>query len=152
MIMNLRNVVVVTVVASVFVYASAVVSAQQPAASEQVDTYDLRLVRNALRDPERAIGFSVTEKQINRLGDKMAIALIKIYSEKELVDATNVLRYLPLIEAAFAAPRIVPNPDDRRPAVTMLLLHRLEAGASNDVERRRVHDLQRYVQAQMLSQ
>jgi len=126
--------------------------AQQLARDEHRDTYELQLVRNALRDPVMALGASFTEKQINRLGDRLAIALIKIYPERELFEPSNVRRYLPLIRAAFVAPRIVSDPADRKPAITVMLLRQLEAQAPNGADRPQIRDALRFVQAQTLSQ
>jgi hypothetical protein len=134
-----------TVLFVCFLGASGVVKAQQTTSLAGPDTYGLETVRNALRNPEWALGWSVLEKQINRMGDRLAIALVKIYTETELVDARNVERYLPLIRAAFVAPHMVPNAADRHPAVTMLLLRRLEAEARDEVERQRVRDVRLYV-------
>jgi len=149
---SIRNLVMATLLLSIVAIEPQTSSAQQLARDEQRDTYELQVVRNALRDPAMALGASFTEKQINRLGDKLAIALIKIYSEQELVEPSNVRRYLPLIRAAFVAPRIVSDPADRKPAITMMLLRQLEAHASNDACRRQIRGVLRFVQAQTVSQ
>jgi len=62
-----------------------------------------------------------------RLGDKAAVAIIKIYDGPDLIDPKNVKAYLPLIELAFRDLRLVTDEEDRNPAVTLFLLHYLRA-------------------------
>jgi len=52
----------------------------------------VRTVRNLLRESG---GFSTgfSEKQSNRLGDRIAMALLEIYSEEEIVNPQNVRRF-----------------------------------------------------------
>jgi hypothetical protein len=75
-------------------------------------------------------GFS--EKQSDKLGDRVSIALLKIFKNSELEDAENIRRFLPIIRSAFLYPALVPS-QFRKPKVTITLLARLE-GKVTDVE------------------
>lgn len=85
--------------------------------------YSVQKVKSLLALPP-TFSTSVTEKDLNRMGDRISIALLKIYSDQELIRPENLMRYLPMIRAAFQAAKIVP-PDDRQPRVTLLLLDSL---------------------------
>src|SRR5256885_7359874 len=63
-------------------------------------------VEGLLRLPS---GFSTgfSEKQSDRLGDQVGIALQKIFNEKELVDPENIRKYLPIIRSSFSYPQLV---------------------------------------------
>lgn len=90
-------------------------------AQEKSEDYSIPIVKNLLQQPQGvSTGFS--EKQLDRLGDRISIALIKILSEQDLKDPERIRRVLPLIRNAFAAPSVVPVAEDREPKVTMLLL------------------------------
>ena len=84
----------------------------------------VRTVEGLLQLPS---GFSsgFSEKQSNRLGDQVSIALLKIFNEKELEDAQNIRRFLPIIRSAFLYPKLIPT-QYRKPRVTLPLLARLE--------------------------
>ena len=59
---------------------------------------------------------------MHRLGDRAAVALIKILDEQSLVNAKTVNDFLPIIEDAFAAPQLIKREADKKPQVTMALL------------------------------
>ena len=112
------------------------------------DVYSIRLVRESVKNPALARGVSFTEKQLNRLGDRVSVALLKIYDADELKEPANIRRYLPVVRAAFAAPRIVPFAEDRKPKVTMFLLTHLEAGVGDTQLKAQISDTIRYVKEQ----
>jgi hypothetical protein len=95
-------------------------------ASANEDPYAIREVMQLLGEPT---GYStgISEKQLNRLGDELAIALLKIYSTDELARPANVRKYLPLIQGAFAFRSLIAIPEDREPRVTMFLLEFLQS-------------------------
>ena len=90
-------------------------------AQEKKDDYSIPVVKNLLQQPE---GFSTgfSDKQLDRLGDRISIALIKIFSEQELKDPQRIRKVLPLIRQAFNAPNVISVAEDKSPKVTMLLL------------------------------
>ena len=121
----------------------------QDKVKEQVeDVYSIRLVKESVKSPDLALGFSVTEKHINRLGDGVSIALLKIYDQDGLKDPQNIRNYLPIVRAAFAAPRIVRSPEDRKPKVTMFLLTYLEANVTDANLKAQISDAINYVREQ----
>ncbi len=85
------------------------------------DAYSIRLVKEAVKNPGFALGLSFTEKEINRLGDRVSIALLKIYDVDGLRSPHNIKNYLRIVRAAFVAPRIVQIVEDRKPQVTMFV-------------------------------
>src|SRR5882724_6472620 len=91
----------------------------------------VRAVEALLQQPS---GFSsgFSEKQSDRLGDRVSIALLKIFKNNELEDPENIRRFLPIIRSAFLYPTLVPA-QHRKPKVTLPLLARLERKVT-DVE------------------
>jgi hypothetical protein len=75
-----------------------------------------------------SIGFSVSylEKQNDRLGDRVGVALLRIFSEKDIADPDNVKIFLPVIREAFLYPEFVSRPENRIPTTTLPLLRDLE--------------------------
>src|SRR4051794_23624860 len=55
------------------------------------------------------------DKANKRLGDRIAVALVKIYKKRELYEAKNVRQYLPVVRNAFSLPEMVENEIDKRP-------------------------------------
>jgi hypothetical protein len=86
------------------------------------EDYSLEQVKGILGLP---VSSSAVEKVLNRLGDRVSIALMKIYSQQELENPEKVRRYLPMIVTAFQALSIVPV-DDREPRITLPLLKSVE--------------------------
>ena len=109
------------------------------------DSYSIDLVRKLLQSPVlQASGFG--EKQMNRLGDRVSIALIKILNEKDLSNPEEIRKILPLIRGAFVAPQIITIPEDKNPAVTVLLLGHLGAIAQDGVLRKEIADLREFIE------
>jgi hypothetical protein len=69
---------------------------------------------------------SFSEKQSDRLGDRVSIALFKIFNAKELDDPQNIRKFLPIIRSSFLYPKLIPT-QYRKPRVTLPLLKRLES-------------------------
>lgn len=94
------------------------------------DSYSIQLVKNLLQYPAQ-LGAGFSEKQVNRLGDKVSIALLKILDEQALSNPQQIRKFLPLIHTAFLAPQIITIAEDKKPAVTLFLLRYLEANAQD---------------------
>ena len=94
-------------------------------AGQNETDYQVEEVKGLLKLPPGS-SLSFSEKFLNRLGDRVSIALMKIYTEQELANPANLRRYLPMINEAFQSLRIVPA-DDREPRVTLILLRFVEA-------------------------
>ena len=67
-------------------------------------------------------GFS--EKQSDRLGDRVSISLLKIFNASELEDPENIRKFLPIVRSSFLYPNLIPT-QYRKPRVTLPLLARL---------------------------
>ena len=122
--------------------------AQDKIKEQDEDIYSIRLVRESVKNPDLALGFSVTEKHINWLGDRVSIALLKIYDADGLKDPQNIRNYLPIVRAAFVAPRIVRLPEDRKPRVTMFLLTHLEGEVTDPNLKVQISDAIGYIRDQ----
>jgi hypothetical protein len=121
------------------------VFAQDDVKNRNEDIYAVHLVEESVKRPDLALGFSVTEKRINRLGDQVAIALLKIYDADELRDPRNIRNYLPLIKAAFVGPRIIKIAADKKPKVTIFLLKCLENEITDPDLKLQVFDVIKYL-------
>ncbi|HEY2168275.1 MAG TPA: hypothetical protein VGJ30_01515 [Candidatus Angelobacter sp.] len=89
------------------------------------NNYSIEEVKALLSQPP-GFSSSFSEKQAGRLGDRVSIALMKIYQEDELIKPDNVKRYLPVIGDAFRNPSLI-SAEDRTPRVTIVLLKFLMA-------------------------
>ncbi len=112
------------------------------------DTYSVRFIRDAVKNPDFALGVSFTEKRINRLGDGISVALLKIYDTDELKNSQNIKNYLPLMEAAFVAPRIITIAEDKNPKVTMFLLKFLQSEVTDEGLKAKISDTIKYIEKQ----
>ncbi len=61
------------------------------------------------------------------MGDRAAVAMLKAYSEDELRDPKKVEGYLNVLQQAFAYPSEITFTVDKKPRVTLFLLHWLKA-------------------------
>jgi hypothetical protein len=114
------------------------------AAQVRDDPYSIHLVQSLLQYPvQQGTGFS--EKQVNRLGDRVSIALIKILSEQEMRNPQKIREILPLIRTAFLAPQIITAPEDKKPAVTLLLLSYLESTVQDGILKKEIVDLTDFI-------
>ena len=110
------------------------------------DYYSVNFVDNLLRQ-SGDFKLSVTEKQLNRLGDRISIALLKILDEKELRDPKKLRKILPLIRDAFVKPEIVSIPEDRKPKITLFLLGHL-GNVSDPVIQEQLIQITKFVKEQ----
>jgi hypothetical protein len=124
------------------------VFAQDRIKEQDEDIYSIQLVKESVKNPALALGFSVTEKHINWLGDRVSIALLKIYDPDGLKDPQNIRNYLPIVRAAFVAPRIVRLAEDRKPKVTMFLLTYLEGEITDTNLKGQISDAIKYIKEQ----
>jgi hypothetical protein len=90
------------------------------------DNYSIPIVINLMKQPP---GFSsgFAEKQFNRLGDRVSIALMKILDNTDFKDPQRVKSILPLIRASFLFPELIKYQEDRNPKVTLFMLQKIES-------------------------
>ena len=93
---------------------------------QNADPYSLALVKRALTNNTLGIDFGADDKQIPRLGDLCAIAILKIVDEPNLTEPDTVRGILRTIRSAFASPKSILITEDRKPRVTMFLLNNLQ--------------------------
>ncbi len=96
--------------------------AQEP----QCDKDCIRTVRAILKVSYMGGSVSWLDKANDRLGDKIGVAVIKIYPGKSLYQPDNIRTFLPVIQEAFKYPEMIENSSDKNPRVTIALLHRLQ--------------------------
>jgi len=109
------------------------------------DRYPTEAVKRILTSPN-AFASGYNEKIVNRLGDGAAIAIIKIFTAKELVKPENVNQILSIVREAFERPEIVPVEEDRNPRVTNLLLRYLENQTTDSKLKTSIHKTEEFVE------
>ena len=100
--------------------------AQAKIKEQDEDIYSIQLVKDSVKNPLLTLSGSFTEKPILWLGDRVSIALLKIYDADGLKNPQNIRNYLPIVRAAFDVPRIIRLAEDKKPKVTLFLLTYLE--------------------------
>ena len=92
---------------------------------QEASSYSVREIQAIIEEPA---GFTsrFSKEQLQHIGDRVSIALIKLHSAEDLLNADNLRKYLPMIQDAFNAPSIIVIPEDRQPRVTLFLLHFLQ--------------------------
>jgi hypothetical protein len=103
-------------------------------------------VESLLQQPS---GFSTgfSEKSSARLGDRVSIAVLKIFKNNELEDAENIRKFLPIIRSAFLYPADVPA-QYRKPKITLPLLTRLERKVTDVELKHQISEVARFVTEQ----
>jgi hypothetical protein len=112
----------VSFVASMIFSFSASARAQQP----QCDKDCIHTVRGILKASYLGYSISFLDKANDRLGDKIGVAVLKIYPGKSLYRPDNIRTFLPVIQEAFKYPELIENPSDKNPMMTIALLHKLQ--------------------------
>lgn len=132
-----------------FAFASLLILgglAASPQATEN-DPYSIAVVQALLKQPP-GLSISFTEKQANRLGDKAAIAFLKIQNEEGLRHPSQVRALLSLVRTAFAYPKLISIPSDQQPRITVVLLRYLLTQVKDQSIRHQIRDTLTFVQAQ----
>jgi hypothetical protein len=108
------------------------------------DPYDIAntraLISLAQAKPSVTVGSAETHN--THMGDSATIAIIKIYSEDELLKPANVEAYLHVIGVAFAAPNVILRKEDRDPKATLFLLHFLDKNLKDAGLKKQVAELE----------
>jgi len=100
-------------------------------AGEVQDSYSLQLVRTCIKERSMGLYTATAAKHLPRLGDKVGIAIVKIYTSSDIMEPKTVRLFLPVIQMAFQDPRLISDEEDRKPAVTVLLLNYLRGNISD---------------------
>ena len=141
----------ITIICSTLLLFSSIF-AQDKVNGQDEYTESIRLVKQSVKNPEGALGLSFTEKYISRLGDGVAIALLKIYDADGLESQQNIRSYLPIIRAAFFAPKIVELSENRKPEVTIFLLTYLQGRVKDENLKTEISDVIKFVKKQTSSE
>ena len=77
-----------------------------PFAADESDPYSVAVVRSLLSLPPGA-SFGVSEKQNERLGDRAAIATLKLFDEADLTRPETIRKLLPVLRESFSYPQLI---------------------------------------------
>ena len=104
------------------------------------DPYAIKFVRANLHTggPPDAAEIPAVTKGFQRLGDGVAIALLKILDQQHLTDPETVKAFLPLIQKSFSYPSIISIETNKKPSVTLFLLTYLQGNISDPSLRQEV--------------
>jgi hypothetical protein len=117
-----------------------------PFAADESDPYSVAVVRSLLSLPPGA-SFGVSEKQNERLGDRAAIATLKLFDEADLTRPETIRKLLPVLRDSFSYPQLISIAEDRRPAVTLFLLHYLERNAPDPALKKEITAVEVFIKA-----
>jgi len=117
-----------------------------PFAADESDPYSVAVVRSLLSLPP-GTSFGVSEKQNERLGDRAAIATLKLFDEADLTRPETIRKLLPVLRESFSYPQLISIAEDRRPAVTLFLLHYLERNAPDPALKKEITAVEVFIKA-----
>ncbi len=104
-----------------FVWILGAMNLGSPREEQGGDFYSLHLVRALLKLPA-GVSTGAVEKQLHRMGDRVAVALIKVLSDEDLGNPQTIRRSLSVVREAFAYPQLISLPEDKEPRVTLFFL------------------------------
>src|SRR5215831_9079329 len=115
--------------------------------SRETDPYSVQFVESSLRTASANPGVSVSfiQQRLQRLGDGVSIALLKILSEQDLRNPKTVDAFLPLIRQSFSHPDIISPPINKKPQVTLFLLKYLQRSISDAKTLQEIKETIRFV-------
>jgi hypothetical protein len=133
--------------------SSSGVRAQNVVPDDPDGPYGIPAVRRALDDrfPPGYGFYGITEKHVNRLGDRASIALIKLLDDEDLKHSEKVIRVLQIIRHSFLYPKMITMEDDRRPKFTLIFLEHLDAVLQDPALKREVSEVRKFVTEQTAS-
>lgn len=125
-----------------FVSSSGISSAE--------DCDNSKLVRSWVElQPEVTQGSSFLEKNIYRNGDGIALGIVRAFTEEEILDPERLGRIISIVRLSFSQPKYIERDQDRKPAVTSLLLAFLEHHCADTKLKRNIIDAEAYISAQV---
>lgn len=136
----------VLIASSILAMVSNAVPQAKPVKQKAEDP-TVHTVKALLQEPSAGLSSGVLEKQSERLGDRVSMALIKIFKGKELEDPDNIRKFLPVIRLCFLYPKLIPN-KYRKPKVTLTLLMRLERRVADAELKSEISSVARFVKEQ----
>jgi hypothetical protein len=97
-----------------------------PATAQHDDPYSIQLVQHCIRLRDAGVWTGTAAKHLPRLGDRAAIAILKLLSPDELADPQKAKNVLDVLRGAFAHSEFIAAKDDRKPEVTLFLLNYMQ--------------------------
>jgi hypothetical protein len=122
-------------------------SALAPAQEEQQDPYAIHLIQGFLKTAlsQPGVNTSFVEKQLQRRGDAVSVALLKILDDRDLKEDRTVEAVLDLVRQAFSSPKLISLEEDKKPKVTMFLLKYLQRSISDAKTLQDIEETVRFV-------
>jgi hypothetical protein len=108
--------------------------------SKQSDSNCVSIVKRLLQESTLGVSTGYGEKQSNRLGDEIGVALSKLYNDRNIVKAKNIKVFLPVIRGAFLHPDLISDPEDRIPTFTLSFLRNLESKVKDAGAKEKISD------------
>ena len=93
--------------------------------------YAVDVVQQVLAQPI-GVSFAHLEKALTRLGDRAAVALLKLYNDEDWSNRQIAMRALGIIQVAMRAPHVIAARFDQSPDVSILLLRTILENAGDD--------------------
>lgn len=115
------------------------------------DSYEMNLVQTNLKISLDAPGFTTgaVVKNLQRLGDGVSIAILKVTDESSIAEPKMVEAFLPLIHHAFSYPPLISVPANRDPKVTLFLLGHLQKDLVEVQTKQHIQETMEYVKRQV---
>jgi hypothetical protein len=119
-----------------------VYSAPAHGQQQQQDPYAIQLIQGALKTAlsQPGVNTSFVEKQLQRRGDAVSVALLKILDERDLTEVRTAEAVLDLVRQAFSSPKLISLEEDKKPKVTMFLLKYLQRSISETRTRKDIEE------------
>ena len=114
-------------------------------AGEVQDSYSLQVVKACIEEYSMGTYTGTSAKYLPRLGDKVGIAIVKIYTSSEIMEPKTVRLFLPVIQMAFQYPQLISDEEDRKPAVTELLLNHLRENISDSTLKAEISKVEKQI-------
>lgn len=100
-------------------------------ASGDCDSGCVQTVKSLIKENESGFISGLWEKETARLGDRVAIALRKIYVGKSIAKEKNIRAFLPVIKGAFEYPKLIEGAENQSPVETFKLLDEIKIKTSD---------------------
>jgi hypothetical protein len=114
------------------------------------DPYEMNFVQASLKTSLEVPGFSngAVVKNLQRLGDGVSIALLKLLDEGAITDPEKVESFLPLIHHSFSYPAGISMAANKEPRVTLFLLKHLERDITEPGTKQHIRETIEFVNSQ----
>ena len=113
--------------------------------AQKNEDYDIPLIKRALREQGLGVSFSFTEKLLNRLGDRVTIALLKTVDNQDLRNPEKLRQILRLVRQSFSSSHLIAVAEDKKPKVTLFFLTCLERETEDPRLRAEISELIKFI-------